>query len=200
MALPALALALKISSRLIFDAQAATTAMSPPDLFVTHPALLSIQPLQVRKKRTHLEWHLLGSRLQANWFALEHLNPVRPGIDHNSRAERQGSNLIQPIHLQVLAGIGQCLHSDQWLLPKSLLKRPCSRFGNCRRAGAPKLSGRVQHSRVDLYTATSKTARYLSCRRRLPARAIEMEVEVGKDLQNRRRATSNLTRIRRRRE
>ena len=59
MALPALALALKISSRLIFDAQAATTAMSPPDLFVTHPALLSIQPLQARKKRTHLELHLL---------------------------------------------------------------------------------------------------------------------------------------------
>ena len=58
-ALSALALALKISSRLIFRCAGCHYGYVAAGPFCTHPTLLSIQPLQARKKRTHLELHLL---------------------------------------------------------------------------------------------------------------------------------------------
>src|SRR5580698_10796695 len=94
-----------------------------------------VQAFEMRKERGYLKWHLFSGRVQMNGFGLEHLNPIRPGIDHNSGADRQGSDLIHPVHLQRLARAGQGRHPDQMAAPEIVAETPMEQIWQLRRAG-----------------------------------------------------------------
>src|SRR5262245_12001528 len=72
-----------------------------------------LEALEIRKEGRDLERPFLSGRLQHWHFRLLHLDLVGPWIHLDAGAERQGSDLIGPIHSQALGSLRNGLHSDE---------------------------------------------------------------------------------------